>query len=158
MAKPTNLPPRAPQIRVLIENRRVRHEYLLEDSFEAGISLLGSEVKSLRAGNANLAEAWIRLDPVGATLVGSHISPYPQANRQNHEPMRERRLLLHHHELLKLERGVRQKGMTVVPVRLYLKGSRVKLEIALARGKKLHDKRDTLRQRDAQREMDRARR
>jgi SsrA-binding protein len=158
MARPQNQTPRALQIRVLIENRRVRHEFLLEDTFEAGLSLLGSEVKSLRAGNANLAEAWIRLDAAGAALVGSYIAPYPQANRENHEPTRERRLLLHAHELLKLQRGVRQKGMTVVPVRLYLKGSRVKLEIALAKGKKLHDKRDTLRQRDAQREMDRARR
>ncbi|MEZ4241874.1 MAG: SsrA-binding protein SmpB [Myxococcota bacterium] len=149
---------RPPTVRVLIENRRVRHEYTLEDTFEAGVALLGSEVKSLRAGNANLAEAWIRLDRDGATLVGSHISPYAEANRQNHEPLRERRLLLHSHELLKLERGVRQKGMTVVPVRLYLKGSRVKLEIALARGKKLHDKRESLKERDARREMDRSRR
>lgn len=144
--------------RVLTDNRRVRHEYLLEDSFEAGLVLLGSEVKSLRAGNANLGEAWIRLDPDGATLVGCHIAPYFEANRMNHEPLRERRLLLHAHELLKLQRGVRQRGYTIVPVKLYLKGARIKLEIALAKGKQLHDKRQALKQRDAKREMERARR
>jgi SsrA-binding protein len=144
--------------RVLIDNRRVRHEYILEESFEAGLVLLGSEVKSLRAGNANLNEAWIRLDRDGALLVGCHIAPYTEASRENHEPMRERRLLLHGHELLKLQKGIRLRGNTIVPVKLYLKGSRIKVEIALAKGKKLHDKRETLRQRDAQREMDRARR
>lgn len=150
-------PKRAPN-RVLSDNRRVRHEYTLEETFEAGLSLLGSEVKSLRAGNANLSEAWIRLDPDGAMLVGCHIAPYTEANRMNHEPVRARRLLLNKHELLKLKRGVRQRGNTIVPVKVYLKGSRIKLEIALAKGKKLHDKRESLKQRDAQREMDRARR
>jgi SsrA-binding protein len=149
---------KADPIRVLIDNRRVRHEFTLDESFEAGMVLLGSEVKSLRAGNANLAEAWIRIDDRGAALVGCHIAHYVEANRQNHETMRDRRLLLHHHELAKLHRGVRQRGMTVVPVRLYLKGSRIKIEIALGKGKKLHDKRETLRQRDAQKEMNRARR
>jgi SsrA-binding protein len=145
-------------IRVLIDNRRVRHEFLLDESFEAGMVLLGSEVKSLRAGNANIGEAWIRIDDQGAALVGCHIAHYAEANRQNHEPVRDRRLLLHGHELAKLVRGIRQRGMTVVPVKLYLKGSLIKLEIALAKGKKLHDKRETLRERDAQREIDRARR
>ena len=144
-----------PEIRVLIDNRRARHEYHLDDLFEAGLSLLGSEVKSLRAANGNLIESWVRLTARGAFLVGCHISPYTEANRQNHDPMRERPLLLHRHELLKLRRGVRQRGMTVVPVRLYLKGSRIKVEIALARGKKLHDKRESLKQRDAKREIER---
>ncbi|MEQ1505452.1 MAG: SsrA-binding protein SmpB [Myxococcota bacterium] len=152
-----------PEVRILTDNRRVRHEYHLEETFEAGLALLGSEVKSLRMGNANLTEAWIRIDIrggliVGASLVGAHIAPYTEANRMNHEPMRDRRLLLHGHELVKLHKGVRQRGMTVVPVKLYLKGSRIKVEIALARGKKLHDKRETLKARDARREMDRARR
>lgn len=147
------------EYRLLTENRRVRHEYELEETFEAGIALLGSEVKSLRAGNANIAEAWIKIDPRGTCwLVGAHIAHYVEANRQNHEPLRERQLLLHHHEILKLSRGTRLRGMTVMPVKLYLRGSRIKLEIALARGKKLHDKRQALKQRDARREMDRARR
>lgn len=145
-------------IRLLIENRRVRHEYLLEDTFEAGISLLGPEVKSIRAGNANLTEAWIRVDERGAWLIGAYIAPYLEASWTNPEPRRDRQLLLHRHELQKLVRGVRQKALTVVPVKMYLKGSRIKLEIALARGKKLHDKREALRKRDADRELARARR
>lgn len=151
-------PAAAPPVRTLVENRRVRFEYELLDTFEAGLVLLGSEVKSLRQGNATLAEAWVALEDDGAWLVGCHIAPYVEANRQNHEPLRKRKLLLHATELAKLARGVRQKGMTVMPVRLYLKGSRVKLEIALARGKKLHDKRQTLKERDARREMERGRR
>lgn len=145
-------------IRVLIDNRRVRHEFLLDETFEAGMVLFGSEVKSLRAGNATLGEAWIRVDERGAALVGCHIAHYVEANRQNHETVRDRRLLLHHHELTKMRRAIKLRGMTVVPVRLYLKGSLLKIEIALAKGKKLHDKRETLRERDAQREMSRARR
>jgi SsrA-binding protein len=151
MAKPD---PNA--IRVLVEHRRARHEFYLEQSFEAGLSLLGSEVKSLRAGNANLAEAWVRLTADGAWLMGAHIAPYVEANRQNHDPLRPRRLLLHQAELAKLDRGTRREGMTIVPVRLYLKGSRVKVEIALARGKKLHDKRESIKEKDARREMRRA--
>lgn len=145
-------------IRLLVDNRRIRHEYTLEETFEAGLSLLGPEVKSIRAGNANLAEAWVKVTEGAAWLVGAHVSPYLEASWTNPEPRRERQLLLHHHELLKLTRGIRQKGMTVVPVRMYVKGSRIKLEIALARGKKLHDKRETLRKRDADRELARARR
>lgn len=145
-------------IRVLVENRRVRHEYALHDVFEAGLALVGSEVKSLRAGQANLAEAWVRLAPDGAWLMGCHIAPYVEANRQNHEPLRPRKLLLHASELAKLDRGVRREGMTIVPVRLYLKGSRVKLEIALAKGKKLHDKRQAIKERESRREIARANR
>lgn len=155
----TRQPPRgAPTVRVLIENRRVRHDYQLLDTFEAGVSLLGSEVKSIRMGNATLSEAYIRLGDDGAWLVGCHVSPYREANRENHEPTRPRRLLLHRHELLKLRRGMQQRGMTVVPVKLYLKGSRIKLEIALARGKQHQDRRQDLKERDAKREMERARR
>ncbi|TNE88649.1 MAG: SsrA-binding protein SmpB [Deltaproteobacteria bacterium] len=138
--------------RSLIDNRRARFEYFLKDTFEAGIVLLGSEVKSLRAGRANLQEAWIRLDEEGATLVGLHISPYEQANRNNHEPMRPRRLLLHGTELNKLQKG-KDKGLTIVPTRIYIKGRYIKVEIALAQGKKLHDKRQTIKERDLDREM-----
>ena len=148
----------APTVRVLIDNRRVRHDYQLLDTFEAGLSLQGPEVKSIRMGNANLAEAYVRLGDDGAWLVGCYVAPYAEANRELQEPARPRRLLLHHHELHKLDRGIRQRGMTVVPVKLYLKGSRIKLEIALARGKQQHDRRHDLKERDAKREMERARR
>ncbi len=143
--------------RDIVVNRKARHEFFIEDTFEAGIALLGSEVKSLRAGRANLQEAYVRLQPDGAWLIGCHISPYAQANRNNHEPLRERRLLLHRNELLKLKRGTQQKGMTIVPLRIYFKGSLVKVEIGLAKGKKLHDKRETMKARDAKRDMDRGR-
>ncbi|MBW1877348.1 MAG: SsrA-binding protein SmpB [Deltaproteobacteria bacterium] len=143
--------------RNIVTNRRARYDYHLHDRFEAGIALLGSEVKSLRAGKANLQEAYVRLQPGGAWLVGCHISPYTHANRLNHEPLRERRLLLNRREIHKLKRGTREKGMTIVPLRLYFKGSLVKVELALAKGKRLHDKRQTLKARDAKREMDRGR-
>lgn len=142
----------------VVVNRRARHQYTVSDTFEAGISLLGSEVKSLRAGNANLVEAWVQIKHDGAWLHGCHIAHYPQANQFNHEPTRPRRLLLHGHELSKLQRGIQQKQMTVVPLRIYLKGSLFKVEIGLAKGKKLHDKRQTIKARDAKRDMDRARR
>ncbi|MBX2798738.1 MAG: SsrA-binding protein SmpB [Myxococcales bacterium] len=148
----------ATHLRVLIDNRRVRHDYRLLESFEAGISLLGSEVKSLRLGQGNLSEAYVRIGRDGAWLVGCNIPAYTEANRENHEPTRQRRLLLHRHEILKLDRSVRQKGMTVVPVKLYLKGARIKLEVALAKGKQHQDRRQDLKERDARREMQRARR
>lgn len=144
-------------VRDLVTNRRARFDYLLEDRFEAGLSLVGSEVKSLRAGRANLQEAWVRLDDDSAWLIGCHISPYAEANRFNHEPLRERRLLLRKAELAKLHKATGERGRTIVPVRLYLKGSWVKVEIAVGVGKKLHDKRHALKERDARREMDRHR-
>jgi len=137
----------------IIKNRRARFEYFLSDHFEAGISLLGSEVKSLRGGRANLQDAYIRLDNKGAWLEGCHISPYEYANQQNHEPTRPRQLLLKQPELAKLRKATAEKGRTIVPVRLYFKGSRVKVEIAIATGKKLHDKRATIKDRDAKRNM-----
>jgi SsrA-binding protein len=143
--------------RDLVTNRKAHHEFFIEDRFEAGLALLGSEVKSLRAGQANLQEAHVRLTPDGAWLHGCHISPYKWANRNNHEPVRPRRLLLRRSELAKLRKGTKEKGMTIVPLRLYLKGSWVKVEIALAKGKKYHDKRHSLKARDARRDMDRAR-
>jgi SsrA-binding protein len=143
------------EVRDLAVNRRARFEYHIDDQFEAGLSLLGSEVKSVRAGKVNLSQAYVRLTPAGASLVGAHIATYEQANRNNHEPLRERRLLLHRHELEKLRKGLTQKGMTIVPLRLLLRGSLIKLEIGLARGKKLHDKREALKERTHQREMDR---
>ena len=146
-----------PVIRVLLENRRVRHEFTLTDSFEAGVSLLGSEVKSLRAGEANLQEGFVQIKKDGAWLHGLHINPWPFVNQELPNPLRPRRLLLHEHELAKMDRAVRQKGMTLVPVRIYLKGSRIKVEVAIAKGKKLYDKRASLKERDAKRDMDRRR-
>ena len=140
-------------VRDLVVNRRARHEYELLDRFEAGLALVGSEVKSIRAGQANLGEAFVRLGHDGAWLMQCHVSPYAEANRQNHDPVRPRRLLLNRSELLKLRRGLLQKGMTIVPLRLYLKGHLVKLEVALGRGRKLHDKRHALKKRQADVDM-----
>ena len=140
----------------IVVNRKARHSYEIFDTFEAGLSLLGSEVKSLRGGRANLQEAYVRLDRDGnAELLGCHISPYEAANRNNHEPLRPRRLLLHNHELSKIRKATRERGMTIVPLRMYFKGSRVKLEIGLAKGKKSHDKRHDLKARDAKRDAQR---
>jgi len=149
--------PPNPPIRVLIENRRARHDFTLEQTFEAGISLLGSEVKSLRSGQANLQDAFVQLRADGAWLLGLHISMYSHSTQENHEPLRKRRLLLHQHELSKLNKAVKQKGMTLVPYRIYLKGSLIKVEIAIAKGKKSHDKREAMKERDAKREIARAR-
>lgn len=138
-------------------NRRAKFDFFIHDRFEAGLALHGSEVKSIRAGKANLQEAHIRIQKTGAWLHGCHISPYRQANQNNHEPLRPRQLLLKKPELNKIRRGLAEKGMTVVPLRLYLKGQYIKVEIALVKGKKLHDKRATLKQKEAKKEMARKR-
>jgi SsrA-binding protein len=139
---------------LIASNKKARYDYHLLDNFEAGLVLQGSEVKSLRGGNASLLEAFVQLDQHGeAWLFRSHIPQYTQANRNNHEPRRPRKLLLHQRELLKLRRAIQEKGMTIMPVRLYFKGSLVKLEIAIAKGKKQHDKRQTLKERDAKRQI-----
>lgn len=145
--------PENPPIKVIVDNRKAKFEYTLSDSFEAGIELVGSEVKSLRAGRANLQEAYVKLDKGQAWLMGCHISPYAEANRNNHDPVRPRRLLLHAQEIDKIAKAVEQKGMTAVPRRLYFKGSWVKVEVALGKGKKLHDKRESIKNRDVQRDL-----
>ena len=142
-------------VKVVATNRKVGFEYFLFERFEAGLALKGSEIKSIRSGQISLAEAYIRVDENQAWLIEAHIAPYIQANRFNHDPKRPRRLLLHHKEIRELWDTVRQKGVTVVPIRVYLKNGRAKLEIALAKGKKLHDKREAIARRDAEREMDR---
>jgi SsrA-binding protein len=142
-------------VKVVATNRRVGFEYFLFERFEAGLALKGSEIKSIRAGQISLAEAYIRVDENQAWLIEAHIAPYIQANRFNHDPKRPRRLLLHHKEIRELWDTVRQKGVTVVPIRIYLKNGRAKLEIAIAKGKKLHDKREAIARRDAEREMER---
>jgi SsrA-binding protein len=143
-------------IKVVATNRKAGFEYFLFERFEAGLSLMGSEIKSIRAGQISLAEAYVRVDDVkGAFLMEAHIAPYEQANRFNHDPKRARRLLLHKKEIHELWDAVRLKGVTIIPIRVYLKNGRAKLEIAIARGKKLHDKREAIARRDAERESER---
>ena len=142
-------------VKVVANNRKAGFEYFLFERFEAGLALKGSEIKSIRAGQISLAESYIRVDENQAWLIEAHIAPYVQANRFNHDPKRPRRLLLHSKEIHEMWDAVRQKGVTIVPIRVYLKNGRAKLEIAIAKGKKLHDKREAIARRDAEREMDR---
>ena len=142
-------------VKVVANNRKAGFEYFLFERFEAGLALKGSEIKSIRAGQISLAEAYIRVDENQAWLIEAHIAPYLHANRFNHDPKRPRRLLLHRKEIHEMWDAVRQKGVTIVPMRVYLKNGRAKLEIAIAKGKKLHDKREAIARRDAEREMDR---
>ena len=139
-------------IKVIATNRKAKFEYFLIETFEAGISLQGSEIKSIRAGQVSLTEAYVQTDGEEAWLMGAHISPYEQANRFNHDPVRARRLLLHKKEIRQLWDDVRQKGMTIIPTRVYLKDGRAKVEIALARGKKSNDKREAIAKRDRARD------
>jgi len=143
-------------IKVVATNRKASFEYFLIEIFEAGLVLQGSEIKSLRAGQISIQESYIDIqDGKQAWLLEAHIAPYEQANRFNHEPRRKRRLLLHKKQILELWNNVRIKGMTVVPTRVYLKGGRAKIEIALAKGKKAHDKRATIAKRDEARSAER---
>jgi SsrA-binding protein len=134
-------------------NRRARFEYAIEDTFEAGVVLTGTEIKSIRAGHVNLAEAYARIEHGEAWLIGAHIAPYDQGNRNNHEPRRTRKLLLHRTQIAELMGLTGQKGLTLVPMRLYLRNGRAKLELGLARGKKAHDKRRSIAERDMRREL-----
>lgn len=140
-------------IQVISTNRKARFEYHIIETFEAGIALKGSEIKSIRDHHVSLAESYVRTDGHEAFLVGANISPYEQASMQNHDPMRERKLLLHKREIAHLWDEVRKKGMTVIPTQLYLKDGRAKVEIALAKGKQLYDKRETIKKRDLEREL-----
>ncbi len=141
--------------KVVATNRRARHEYFILETMEAGIALKGTEIKSIRAGQISLAEAYVRIDGQEAWLEDAHIAPYEQASIFNHEPRRPRKLLLHSTEIRKLWNTVRQKGVTVIPLTVYLKDGRAKVEIAVAKGKRLYDKREEIAKRDAQREIDR---
>jgi SsrA-binding protein len=140
----------------LATNRKATFEYFLLEHFEAGLALQGSEIKSLRLGQASLAEAYISVeDNLEAWLINAHIAPYDAASHYNHDPKRARRLLLHKKEIRELRDSIRLKGMTIIPVRIYLKDGRAKLDMAIAKGKKLYDKRATIADRDAQREAER---
>ncbi len=141
--------------KLIVDNRRARHEYHLGDRYEAGVVLAGTEVKSLREGKATLQQAYADVRDGEAWLVGLHVPEYVQGNRANHDPDRPRKLLLHRRQIEQLLAGVREKGFTLVPTRLYFKDGRVKVEIALARGKELRDKRRDIAARDAQRQIDR---
>jgi SsrA-binding protein len=136
-------------------NRRARHDYAIEDTLEAGMVLTGTEIKSIRAGRANLAEAYARIERGEAWLIGAHIAPYEQGNRNNHEPTRTRKLLLHRDQIAELVGKTQAKGLTLVPLRLYIRNGMAKLELGIARGKKAHDKRRTIAERDMRRELER---
>ena len=137
-------------------NRRARHDYAVEETLEAGIVLTGTEIKSIRAGKANLAEAYARIERGEAWLIGAHIARYEQGNRNNHEPTRVRKLLLHRDQISELIGRTQAKGFTLVPLRLYIQHGIAKLELGVARGKKAYDKRRTIAERDARRELERS--
>jgi SsrA-binding protein len=137
-------------------NRKARHDYFIDETYEAGLVLQGSEVKSLRDGKANLMDSYARIDKGELFLVNAHISPYFAASQFNHDPTRKRKLLLHKQEVRRLTGKVKERGLTLIPLRLYFKNGRAKVELGLARGKKMYDKRETLRKRVAQREVERS--
>jgi SsrA-binding protein len=141
---------------VIATNRAAYHNYFVVETIEAGIALQGTEVKSLRQGGVNLRDGFVRIDRGQAWLVNVHISPYSEASIRNHELKRERKLLLHRSEIIALGTKTKQKGLTLVPLRMYWSRNRAKVEIGLVRGKRLHDKREAISARDARREMDRA--
>ena len=143
-------------IKVMATNREARHEYFIEEDYEAGIELVGTEVKSIRKGTLNLKDAWCGIKD-GEMLVNQmHISPYEQGNRFNVDPRRPRRLLMHKREIMRLYGKVKQDGYSLIPLEVYLKGSRVKVKVGLCKGKKLYDKRQSAAERDAKRQIDRA--
>jgi SsrA-binding protein len=142
--------------KLVATNRKARFEYEILDTLEAGIALLGPEVKSLRAGNANLTDAYAIVRRGEVFLVNAHIGPYDQAGRANAAPRRERKLLLHRAEIARFAGRAAERGFTLVPLELYFKEGRAKVQLGLARGKKAHDKRETIRERDSEREMQRA--
>jgi len=143
-------------IKVIASNKKAWHDYFIEEVFEAGLVLLGTEVKSLRLGHVSLKEAYCRIKNGEIFIENMQILPYAQGNRENHEALRVRKLLLHAAEIAKLTRKVEEKGLTLVPTKIYFKDSRAKLEIGVARGKKLYDKRETLKRKQFEREADRA--
>ncbi len=141
------------ETKTITVNRKARHDYFVEDTYEAGIVLTGTEVKSLRAGAVNLKDSWCRIEDGELFVMQMHISPYEHGNIFNRDPLRPRKLLLHKREIFKLQGLIKQDGYTLVPLSLYFKGSRVKMSLGLCKGKKLYDKRKTMAKRDAEREM-----
>ena len=141
--------------KIIAQNKKAWHDYFVDEKYEAGIALCGTEVKSIRAGAVNLKDSYCSFDKGEIYVVGMHVSPYEQGNIFNHDPLRRRKLLLHRREIMKLQGLVQQKGFTVIPLSLYFSGSNVKVEIGLCRGKKLYDKRDSDAARQASRDIDR---
>ena len=142
-------------LKTIADNRKARHDYFVLESYEAGIELTGTEVKSIREGGLNLKDSWISIDDGEAYIKQMHISPYEKGNIFNKDPLRTRKLLMHKREIMKLLGQVKQDGLTLIPISVYCKGSRVKVQVGLCKGKKLHDKRDAMAQRDAKRTIDR---
>ena len=142
--------------KLIAQNKKARHEYFILETYECGIELFGTEVKSIRAGKVNISDAYASIDNGEVWVKAMNISPFEQGNIFNRDPLRNKKLLMHKHEILKLSQKIKEKGYSLVPLKVYLKGSRVKVELALVQGKKLYDKRETIAKRDAQREMDRA--
>ncbi|HPC45342.1 MAG TPA: SsrA-binding protein SmpB [Candidatus Latescibacteria bacterium] len=143
-------------IKIITKNRKAFHDYSILETTEAGIALVGTEVKSLRLGNVNLKDSYARVERGEVVLYGLHISPYDHGNRYNHDPERPRKLLLHRREIGRLKSRTEEKGLTLVPLSLYFKGGRVKVELGLAKGKQIHDKRETLRKRETEMDMEQA--
>ncbi|MDW7644942.1 MAG: SsrA-binding protein SmpB [Desulfuromonadales bacterium] len=143
-------------IKIIANNKKAYHDYFIDEVYEAGMVLTGTEVKSLRLGKVNIKESFCRIKDGEIFINNMNISPYEQGNRENVDPTRVRKLLLHREEINKIIRKVDEKGLSLVPTRIYLKDSRVKLEIGIGRGKKLHDKRESLKQKEADREMAKA--
>lgn len=144
-----------PGIKVLAENRKARHEYFIESTYECGIALVGTEVKSIRMGKVNIKDSYVRIKNGEAFVIGMHVSPYEKGNIFNRDPFRERKLLLHKREIRKLLALSQADGYSLIPLKLYLRDGKVKLELAVAKGKKLYDKRHDIAERDARRAMDR---
>lgn len=142
-------------VKYIADNRKARHDYFIHDTYEAGLALTGTEVKSLRRGAVNLKDSYCRIDNGEAYIVGMHINPYEQGNRFNADPLRTRKLLLHKYEILKLIGATKEKGYTLIPLNLYFKKGRVKATVGLATGKKLYDKRQALAEKEAKRDMER---
>ena len=145
----------ASNFKLIANNKKARHDYFLEENFEAGVELHGTEVKSLRQGHCSIKEAFIHIENGEVIIYGMHISPYEKGNIFNKDPLRPKRLLLHKKEIMRLLGKIKEKGYTLIPVQVYFKGSLVKVEIALARGKKLYDKRQDIAKKDARREAER---
>ena len=146
----------ADSVKVVAKNSKAYHDYFIEDKYEAGIELAGTEVKSIRLGHVNLKDSFCVVKDGEMSVIGMHISPYEKGNIFNKDPMRQRRLLMHKREILRLFARIKQDGYSLIPLSIYFRGPRVKLELGLARGKKLYDKRESAARRDAKREMDRA--
>ena len=142
-------------VKLVANNKKAWHDYFIDDKIECGIELFGTEVKSIRMGHCSIKEAFVRIDKGEVYVYGMHINPYEKGNIFNKDPLRSRKLLLHRSEIDKLEGKIREKGITLVPLQVYFKGSLVKVEIGLARGKKLYDKRDDIAKKDAKREIER---